>query len=139
MTTEVWRKLIFNCVVNPITAIIGSKVGEIVDSRLNRLKQLIINECLAVAAKEGVSFDTDLMAEINATYAGSSNLVSMQQDFRQGRVTEIDYLNGAVSTLGAVVGVNCPVNDGLTRIIKAMETRSYDTDPQDSRKLPTRR
>ena len=33
--TEVWRKLIFNCVINPITSITGSDVGGIADPRLD--------------------------------------------------------------------------------------------------------
>ncbi len=122
MTTEVWRKVVFNCVVNPITTIIGCEVGEIVDPRLTRLKQLVIDECLAVAVAEGVSLKTDLMAEINDAYAGSRNIVSMRQDLLHGRVTEIDYLNGAVAALGIRYGLDCPVNDGLTRIIKKMES-----------------
>jgi 2-dehydropantoate 2-reductase len=48
----------------------------------------------------------------------------MLQDLRRGRATEIDYLNGAVARLGARSGVDCPVNAGLTAIIKAMETKS---------------
>ena len=28
---EVWRKLIFNCVINPITSLLGSEVGAIAD------------------------------------------------------------------------------------------------------------
>jgi 2-dehydropantoate 2-reductase len=124
MTTEVWRKLVFNCVVNPITTIIGGEVGEIVDPRLTRVKELVIDECLTVAATEGVSLGTALMAEINAAYAGSHNIVSMRQDLLHGRVTEIDYLNGAVVTLGQTQGLDCPINDALTRIIKGMEATS---------------
>jgi 2-dehydropantoate 2-reductase len=124
MTLEVWRKLVFNCVVNPITTIIRGKVGDIVDPGLSRLKQLVIDECVAVAAAEGVSLEMDLMAEINAAYDGSPNIVSMQQDLLRGRPTEIDYLNGAVVARGEKKGLPCPVNDGLTRIIKAMETTS---------------
>src|SRR5436853_1102065 len=118
---EVWRKLVFNCVVNPITTILGAEVGQIVDPDLNRLKQLVIDECTAVAAAEGISLEMDLMAEIDAAYAGSRNIVSMQQDLLRGRATEIDYLNGAVDALGARHRWPCPVNNGLTKIIKGME------------------
>ena len=131
ITTEVWRKLVFNCVVNPITAIIGCEVGEIADQRLARLKQLIIEECVAVAAAEGVRLEMDFMREINAAYAGSRNIVSMRQDLLRGRATEIDHLNGAIVALGARHGLACPVNDGLTRIIKALEAV-----PKDNRGSP---
>lgn len=124
--TEVWRKLIFNCVVNPITTIIGSEVGGITDPRLDPLKQLVIDECVAVAEAEGVLLKTDLMAQINAAYAGSQNIVSMRQDLLRGRPTEIDYLNGAVAALGATHDLDCPINEGLTKIIKAMEMAAGD-------------
>jgi 2-dehydropantoate 2-reductase len=127
ITTEVWRKTIFNCVVNPITTITGGEVGTITDPRLNRLKQLVVDECLAVARAEGISLESDLTAEIDAAYAGSRNIVSMRQDLLRGRPTEIDYLNGAVAALGARRGLACPVNEGLTSIIKGMEAMSRDS------------
>ncbi|HLW35213.1 MAG TPA: 2-dehydropantoate 2-reductase [Chthoniobacterales bacterium] len=123
---EVWRKLIFNCVVNPVTTILGCKVGGIVDPTLDRLKKLIVDECLAVARAEGVVLEGDLLSEINSTYAGSQNVVSMRQDLLRNRPTEIDYLNGTVVAVGARHDLECPVNDALTRIIKGMETTARD-------------
>ena len=124
--TEIWRKLVFNCVVNPITTIIRSKVGDIADAQLDRLKQLVIDECIAVAEAEGVRLEEDLLEQVNAAYAGSNNIVSMQQDLLRHRATEIDYLNGAVVAAGARHGLSCPINDALTRIIKGMETVAAD-------------
>lgn len=124
--TEVWRKLIFNCVVNPVTAILGCKVGGIVDPTLDRLKQIIIDECITVARAEGVQLAGDLLSEINAAYAGSENIVSMQQDLLRGRPTEIDYLNGTIVAAGRRHRLESPVNEALTRIIKAKETLPKD-------------
>ena len=126
ITKDVWRKLIFNCVVNPVTTIVGCKVGGIVDPHLNRVKQLIVDECLTVARAEGVQLSDQFMSEINAAYAGSQNIVSMRQDLLRGRVTEIDYINGAIVALGARHGLECPVNDTLVRLIKRLETTSKD-------------
>lgn len=122
--TEVWRKLIFNCVVNPVTTILGCKVGGIVDPTLDRLKELIVNECLAVAQAEGIHLTENLVGEINAAYSGSQNIVSMRQDLLRGHPTEINYLNGTIVALGVRHGLECPVNEGLTRIVKAMEAAS---------------
>jgi 2-dehydropantoate 2-reductase len=130
ITTEVWRKLAFNCVVNPITTIIGSEVGQIADPQLDGLKKRIIDECVAVAAAEGVVLEGDLLAELNAAYEGSRNIVSMRQDVLRGRPTEIDYLNGAVVALAAMHGVDSPVNDGLTSIIKGLSTVSENMSRQ---------
>ena len=136
ITKEVWRKLIFNCVVNPVTTIVGCKVGGITDPSLDRVKQLILDECLAVAGAEGVLLTGDFMTEINAAYVGSENIVSMRQDLLRGRITEIDYLNGAIVALGARHGLECPVNDGLVRIIKGLEKASKGKDNRGGPRLP---
>jgi 2-dehydropantoate 2-reductase len=119
--TEIWRKLIYNCVINPITAITGTVVGGIADPRLDPLKQLVIDECLAVARTEGVAFDVDFLTNITQVFSASQTIASMRQDLMRGRPTEIDHMNGAVAALGRQAGVDCPVNAALTAIIKAMD------------------
>ncbi len=130
IVAEVWHKTVFNCVVNPITAMLGCEVGGIAQPGLDRIKQLVIDECVAVAVTQGVTFDVDFMREINETFAPSRNIASMQQDLLQGRPTEIEFMNGAVATLGAQHGVPCPVNCALTAIIKAMEAQSCSLLPE---------
>ena len=123
---DIWQKLIFNCVVNPITAMTGCEVGGIADPRLDRLKQLVIEECLAVAKAEGFSFQIDFMRRINEVFGKSDNIASMLQDVRRGRPSEIDYMNGAVAAVGAKHNLPCPVNVALSNIIKAMsQPRNY--------------
>jgi len=118
---DVWRKLIFNCVINPITAINGLLVGGIADPRLDPLKQLVIDECLAVARADGVVFDVDFQQALREQFGPSRNIASMRQDLMKHRPTEIDHMNGAVVDLGRRHGVACPVNAALVAIIKAME------------------
>jgi len=118
---EMWEKLVVNCVINPINAMTRAEVGAIADERLRPLKQLIVDECRRVAARDGVDLAPDFVDRIDRQYAPSRNLSSMQQDLLKGRPTEIDFLNGAVVALGRQYGVECPVNQALTMIIKAME------------------
>ena len=119
--TEIWRKLIYNCVINPITAITGTEVGGIADPRLDPLKQLVIDECLAVARTEGVAFTIDFLSTITDVFSASRTIASMRQDLMRGRPTEIEHMNGAVAELGRRAGVDCPVNAALTAVIKAMD------------------
>ena len=121
IAVEVWRKLIFNCVINPITAIIGSDVGTIADERLNPIKQLVVDECLRVARAEGVAFDIDFLTAIAEVFGPSRNTASMRQDLLKRKPTEIDHMNGAVVAIGDRLGIDCPVNRALVAIIKAME------------------
>ena len=119
--TEIWRKLIFNCVINPITSIVGSDVGGIADQRLDPLKRLVIDECLQVGAADGVRFDEDFVQTIADVFGRSRNVASMRQDLLKRKPTEIDFMNGAVVALGRRHGIDCPVNAALVAIIKAME------------------
>lgn len=121
MNVAMWRKTLFNCVINPITAITGSTVGGIVDPNLAPIKRLVIDECLAVAAADGVTFDEDFMVTIGKVFASAATLASTLQDLQKGRRTEIDHLNGAVVALGERYGIACPVNAALTTIIKQLE------------------
>jgi 2-dehydropantoate 2-reductase len=121
---EMWDKVVVNCVINPINAITRTEVGAIADERLRPLKQLIVEECRRVAGRDGVDLPADLVDRIDRQYAPSRNLSSMQQDLLKGRRTEIDFLNGAVVRLGAAFGIDCPVNQALAMIIRAMERAS---------------
>lgn len=124
MKVAMWRKIVFNCVINPITAITGSTVGGIVDPKLARIKRLVIDECVAVAAADGVTFEEDFMALIDRVFASAATVASTLQDLQKGRRTEIDHLNGAVVALGAEYGIPCPVNAALTTIIKQLEAQA---------------
>ena len=120
---EMWRKAIFNCVINPTTSLLNCEVGGIVDPRLNGLKQQIIDECLAVAKADGVTFEDDFVALIDKVFAGARTIASMRQDLMKGRMTEIDHMNGAVARLGHKLGIPCPVNAAMTTMIKYLESR----------------
>lgn len=118
---EMWRKVIFNCVINPTTALLQSEVGAIVDPRLNALKQQIIDECVAVAAADGVTFEEDFVALIDRVFAGARTIASMRQDLMKGRVTEIDHMSGAVAALGETYGIPCPVNAAMATMIRYLQ------------------
>ena len=131
---EMWRKAIFNCVINPTTSLLGCEVGGIVSPQLNGLKRQIIEECLAVAQADGVTFEDlaagggganaeDFIALIDRVFAGARTIASMRQDLMKGRATEIDHMNGAVARLGDELGLPCPVNAALTTMIKFLEAR----------------
>jgi 2-dehydropantoate 2-reductase len=118
---EMWRKVVFNCVINPTTSLLGCEVGGIVDPALTPLKRQIIDECLAVARADGVTFDEDFIPLIDRVFAGARTIASMRQDLMKGRRTEIDHMNGAVAALGERYGLPCPVNTALTTMIKFLE------------------
>jgi 2-dehydropantoate 2-reductase len=122
---EIWRKLIFNCVINPITSMLGTEVGSIADARLDPLKRLVVEECLAVARADnvtGIDYNEDFVKTIADVFGPSRNIASMRQDLQRGKLTEIDFMNGAVVARGRQLGIDCPVNASLAAIIRAMES-----------------
>ena len=121
IVAQVWWKLIFNCVINPITSITGTEVGGIADPRLDPLKQRVVDECLAVARAEGITFAIDFIQTITDIFGASRNIASMRQDLLKRKPTEIEHMNGAVVRLGARHGIACPVNEALVAMIKALE------------------
>lgn len=118
---DMWKKLVFNCVLNPLTAILKIDNKGICDERLNPLKKMIIEECVKVAEKNGIKFDIDFLKVLNEEFKSSKNISSMQQDLLKGRKTEIGFLNSAVVELGKKYGIECPVNEALVGIIKNLE------------------
>lgn len=116
-----WRKAVFNCVINPTTSLAGCEVGGIVDPQLNGLKQQIIDECVAVAKADGVTFAEDFVALIDRVFAGARTIASMRQDLMKGRKTEIDHMNGAVADLGKKYGIATPVNAAMATMIRYLE------------------
>jgi len=121
MKKRVWVKLIFNCAINPVTAILKVKNNEL--SKIPDLIKNIVDEILLVAEKEGLRFNNeeifDMIVKIIKDSGG--NISSMLQDILKGRKTEIDFLNGKVVELGKKHNVKTPVNEMLVSMVKFLE------------------
>jgi len=126
MQEEIWKKLIVNCVVNPLTAILQVRNNEIMVDSLKKIRHKIIQECIAVAQVEGIHFESNLEECIERKIAGYTNYSSMCQDIMKGKKTEIDFLNGRIVELGRKHGVPTPVNETLVGLIKFLEGRKNE-------------
>ncbi|TFH14939.1 ketopantoate reductase family protein [Candidatus Bathyarchaeota archaeon] len=124
MNIEIWRKLVMNCVINPLTAVFRVPNDEIISDTLKDVREGIVDECIRVAEKEGVVFDSDLIGVITDAAAKYRNYSSMCQDVIKGKRTEIEFLNGKISELGRKHGVATPVNDTVSAMIRFLEEKS---------------
>jgi 2-dehydropantoate 2-reductase len=125
MDVEIWRKLTFNCVINPLTALFRVPNKVIAHDALREIRRGVVDECIRVAKEEGIVLEPSLQEEVNTETTSYSNKSSMCQDIIKGRKTEIDFLNGKVSELGRRHGVPTPVNDVLTALIRFMEVNEW--------------
>ena len=121
MQEEIWKKLIVNCVLNPLTVILQVRNNEIIIDSLKEIRHKIIQESIAVGNAEGVSFESNLEECIERKIARYTNYSSMCQDIMKRKKTEINFLNGKIVELGRKHGIPTPVNDTLVGLIRFLE------------------
>ena len=120
-----WRKVIFNAATNPVGALTGLTHGRVCeDAGLRRLVSGLVDEGKAVAAAQKIVLDADPEELID--YAARPDVAyehkaSMLQDVEARRQTEIDYLNGGIARFGRDHGVETPLNEAVTALIKGLE------------------
>ena len=117
-----WEKMCWNCVFNPITVLINDCVAKALDhpEMVGVIKQ-IVGEVTAISATLKVPLPPDMPERvIKATQEIRDIHTSMYDDWKAGRPTEIDSLNGYIAKKGRELGIPTPVNEALTAMIKAM-------------------
>ncbi len=122
----IWSKLVVNCAINPIAALLDISNGELLEKATTR--QLMTEIALEVAkvaeakviklAFPGNDAANQVMEIARQT---AQNYCSMVQDLRRGRPTEIEALNGAIVREAEKLGLDVPVNRTLTELIRARQ------------------
>ena len=118
---DLWTKLLVNSVINPLSVLLQGHNRLVAEERFDALKAPILAEGRAVALAEGVELAVD--AVFVNRFVTSDNITSMLQDFRRGRPTEIDFINGAIAAAGKKHGIATPANEYVTALIHALEAR----------------
>lgn len=128
-----WSKLIFNATVNSVAAVSDlphvrafAKRDDLQD--LGHLVFAMMDEGKRVAAAKGiVLFEDPWEMNVEATSHGQTgnedyaHAPSMLEDIRARRLTEIDWITGAIVRAAREVGVPVPINETLYRLVKARE------------------
>ena len=121
---RVWKKTVLN-LLNPVSAIFGRTVGEILsDSYLMKLVELMVEEYEAVARKLSLNI-WDSFDFLKRTAANDKeHYTSMYFDLKKDKPTEIDFLNGFIALKGEEVGVPTKINLSMTLLIKKLTKKS---------------
>ncbi|MCD6499445.1 MAG: 2-dehydropantoate 2-reductase [Deltaproteobacteria bacterium] len=136
----IWRKLLGNVAINPLTALLRVQNGTLLEIAETRaLIETIVAEALAVAQADGVPLDasTSLAEVIDLARRTGANRSSMLMDVLAGRRTEVAQLNGAVADLADRLGVAAPVNRAISLLVSALGSRGA-LDQQTIEKDPKR-
>lgn len=125
ITNMVWRKSLMNSSMNPLCAVTGRTMVELIlDPILYNLVDALIKEGVAVARANEVALGYDFYPYcINYIKGAGNHKPSMLQDIEAGRRTEIDYINGKVVEYGLQAGVPTPYNTMIRGLVKALEPR----------------
>lgn len=125
-----WGKVLYNCSLNALGAILNVPYGFLGEAaEVRAVMRTIIDEIFVVAQAKGIPMvysDPEeywrffLEKQLPPTAAHRS---SMLQDMERGRLTEIDSLNGAIARYGRELSVPTPVNETITAIIKGIESK----------------
>lgn len=118
----VWGKLVINAAINPLTAVLGVKNGELLANLYSRkLMELITIESAEVASALGIELPySDSVETVEAVaQKTASNYSSMYIDIHRGSLTEIDAINGAIVRVGENIGVPTDYNRMMWLLVKA--------------------
>jgi len=119
--SEIWLKLWGNLSFNPISALTGSTLAEIVaDEGTRTLAKAMMLEAQAVAETLGVSFPLSVDKRIKGAGDVGAHKTSMLQDLERGRPMEIDALVTAVQELGRLTEKPTPAIDAVLALVRRL-------------------
>lgn len=127
-----WEKMCWNCVFNPLTVLLNDHVAKALDApELQQVMVTIVREVSAVAmAAHRVPLDGDMPEKVVKWSQELRDIhTSMYDDWKAGRQTEIDELNGYIVKRGHEFGVPTPMNDMLTALIKGITAGQTSDEP----------
>jgi 2-dehydropantoate 2-reductase len=125
IVNKVWRKCVLNSCMNPICAVTGKTMVEIIlDPILFNLVDALIKEGIAVARANEFSLGSDFYPYcVDYIRNAGNHKPSMLQDIEAGRRTEVDYINGKIVEYGAQAGMTTPYNTMIRGLVKALERK----------------
>ena len=123
-----WAKLFINVGINAITALTGIRNGQLMDLASTRqLCREAVSEAVAVARTRGIVIDENPLEKVfQVAAATATNRSSMGQDVDNGRLTEIDAINGFIVKMAEASGIPVPVNRTLTTFVETLQAHYRD-------------
>lgn len=123
--TELWRKMVVNAAINPLTALTGVQNRAVAGQPgLRRLAAAVVEEAARVARARKISLGPDPLGQVlEVARKTGANRSSMLRDVERGRRTEIDAITGALIREAERAGVEVPVNRVLYELVRKCDGR----------------
>jgi 2-dehydropantoate 2-reductase len=127
---DLWAKMLYNCALNPLGAILDVPYGSLAENHWSRdLMNRIVEEVFSVMTAAGFHTHWQSAGEFLKIFydklvpdtAGHKS--STLQDIARGKRTEIDALTGEILTLAEEYHIDVPYNRTVCALIKFVEAR----------------
>ncbi len=124
-----WAKMLYNCTLNPLGAILNKTYGELTENPYTlEIMNDIIDEIFEVIKSSPYTTFWDSSDDYKDIFYSKlvpdtyNHYSSTQQDIQKHIKTEIDSLTGKVIQLGEVNNINVSTNKIIYNMIKAIES-----------------
>ncbi|MCM3133837.1 2-dehydropantoate 2-reductase [Paenibacillus polysaccharolyticus] len=120
----IYRKLLINAVINPLTAIWRIPNGELLHKkeRISIMRQLC-DEAMNVYKAMNVQLEGDMWDQIQGVCRGTaSNTSSMLADVLHKRTTEVESINGSIIRMAKEFNLKVPTHEMLFHLIQGMQS-----------------
>jgi 2-dehydropantoate 2-reductase len=123
--TMVWRKAILNSCMNPVCAVTGMTMSQVMhDPIVFQIVDALIKECVSVARANEISLGWEFYPyAIEYMSKAGDHKPSMLIDIENKRRTEIDFMNGKFVEYGERTELKTPYNKTLWALVKSLEPK----------------
>lgn len=124
ITLALWKKLVINAVINPLSAIHNIKNGQLSEAKY---QAAIFDICAEISSvMNSLHYKTTVQSLVESVRqvitATANNYSSMHQDIASKRRTEIEFINGYIIKKGQDLNVATPHNQYLFEQIRRLES-----------------
>jgi 2-dehydropantoate 2-reductase len=123
----VWEKLVCNACFSGTCTILERTIGEVLDDPASwQVASACARETFDVARARGIALGLDDPVAYARAFGEKipDARPSMLLDVLAGRPCEIDVINGAIGPAAREVGLEAPVNEVVTALVRAKDARS---------------
>ncbi|HTL05277.1 MAG TPA: 2-dehydropantoate 2-reductase, partial [Gemmatimonadales bacterium] len=118
---EIWVKLLGNVAFNPISALTGGTLEQLVrHPEVSQVVREVMREAEAVANRLGIELPVSIEQRMAGAAKVGAHKTSMLQDLEAGRPLELEAVVGAVVELGERLGVELPVTRTVYALTKLL-------------------
>ncbi|MDQ0269788.1 ketopantoate reductase family protein [Cytobacillus purgationiresistens] len=122
-----WSKLLWNATFNPLSAISGARIGEILDHvHLRRTAEMVCKEAIDVAIAKGLNIDSEkmMLTIFDRAEFARTHQTSMLQDRIKGKKMEVESMCGFIVKQAGAMSIHTPTLDAVYSVLKFIDDTS---------------